>query len=126
MLPNNEKTFNIMENDANSYILCGHTHIQEKIEHNGKIVLNAGAVGVSLHGKGKAQFMILQGTEEHWNYEFVSLDYDVERVVEDLHSSGLSEKAPAWCRVSENLLRTGEISHGTVLAKAMSLCVEKY
>lgn len=27
--------------------------------------------------------------------------------------------------MSENLLRTGEISHGTVLAKAMSLCAQK-
>lgn len=125
LLPNNEKTLAIMENNISSYILCGHTHVQGKIQHNGKVVLNAGAVGVSLHGKGKAQFMILQGTGEEWNYEFISLDYDVEKVIEDLKASGLRDKAPAWCKVSENLLRTGEISHGTVLARAMELCREK-
>ncbi|MDE5931735.1 MAG: hypothetical protein K2H40_04535 [Lachnospiraceae bacterium] len=38
----------------------------------------------------------------------------------------LSEKAPCWCKVSEKLLRTGEISHGTVLAKAMALCKDKF
>lgn len=122
LLPNNEKTLAIMEENVSSYILCGHSHVQGKIEHNGKIVLNTGAVGVSLHGDGKAQFMILEGSEQKWNYEFISLEYDVEKVVEDLYISGLMQKAPAWCKVSANLLRTGETSHGTVLAKAMELC----
>ena len=122
MLPNNEKTLAIMEENTSSYILCGHSHVQGKIEHNGKLVLNAGAVGVSLHGDGKAQFMILEGSEQKWNYEFISLEYDVEKVIEDLYISGLMQKAPAWCKVSANLLRTGETSHGTVLAKAMELC----
>lgn len=126
LLPNNEKTFFLMEQDRNSYILCGHTHIQEKIEHNGKLVLNAGSVGVSLHGDGKAQFMIMNGNAETWEYEFISLEYDVEKVIEDLHASGLSEKAPCWCRVTEHLLRKGEVSHGEVLARAMMLCNEKY
>lgn len=126
LLPNDEKTVAIMEKNNTSYILCGHTHIQGKIEHEGKILLNAGAVGVSLHGNGNAQFLILQGAQDAWEYEFVSLEYDVETVIKDLHSSGLSEKAPAWCKVSGNLLRTGEISHGTVLAKAMAICWEKY
>ena len=66
--------------------------------------------------------MILEGSEQKWNYEFISLEYDVEKVIEDLYISGLVKKAPAWCKVSEHLLRTGEISHGTVLAKAMELC----
>lgn len=122
LLPNNEKTLAMMEENTASYILCGHSHVQGEIEHKGKRVLNAGAVGVSLHGDGKAQFMILEGSEQKWNYEFISLEYDVEKVIEDLHISGLMQKAPAWCKVSEHLLRTGEISHGTVLAKAMELC----
>lgn len=71
---------------------------------------------------GKAQFMILEGSEQKWNYEFISLEYDVEKVIEDLCTSGLMQKVPAWCKVSTNLLRTGETSHGTVLAKAMELC----
>lgn len=126
LLPNSEKTISILENNNTSYILCGHTHIQGKFEHNGKVVLNAGAVGVSLHSKGKAQFMILESVQGAWIEEFVSLDYDVQTVIDHLYSSGLIQKAPAWCKVSEHLLRTGEISHGAVLEKAMSLCNEKY
>ncbi len=125
LLPDCENTFSIMEEDDNSYILCGHTHIQGEISHNGKTVLNAGAVGVSLHGEGKAQFMILTGMQGSWTHEFVSLDYDVDKVIEELRESGLYEKAPCWCKVTEHLLRTGEVSHGTVLSRAMTLCKEE-
>ena len=70
--------------------------------------------------------MILCGLQGSWDYEFVSLEYDIENVIADLHSSGLSRKAPYWCKVSENLLRTGELSHGTVLKRAMTLCKDKF
>ena len=125
LLPDKQKTYEIMERDNNTIILCGHTHLQGLIEHDGKMVLNPGAVGVSLHSDGKSQFMILTGTEGTWEHEFISLDYDVEQVIADLKTSGLSVQAPSWCKVSEHLLRTGEISHGTVLAKAMALCKEE-
>jgi hypothetical protein len=122
LLPNNNRTFEIMEEVNTSIILCGHTHIQNKIEYKGKIVLNAGAVGVPLHSDGKSQFMILHESDNEWKEEFVSLDYDVEKVIEELHASGLDKHAPCWCRVTEHLLRKGKISHGTVLTKAMLLC----
>lgn len=126
MIPDNENTFSIIDNNKADYILCGHTHIQGVIEHNGKVVWNPGSVGVSLHSKGKTQFLILSSTENFtWKSEFISLDYDVEKVIDDLHVSGLYDNAPSWCTVSEHLLRTGEISHGSVLARAMFLCQEK-
>ncbi len=126
LLPDNENTFSIMDNNKADYILCGHTHIQGVITHNQKVVWNAGSVGVPLHSNGKAQFLILSSTEDFtWKSEFISLDYNVEKVIDDLHSSGLYNKAPGWSAVSEYLLRTGEISHGSVLARAMFLCREK-
>ena len=78
--------------------------------------------GLSVNGKGKAQFLILKGESSKWRSEFVSLDYDVEQVIKELHRSGLYEKAPGWCSVTEHLLRTGETPHGSVLGRAMSLC----
>lgn len=125
MMGHDARTHEIMENHTESYILCGHTHVQRKIEHNGKVVLNPGSVGVPMYGKGKTQFLILQRRENKWYYEFISLDYDVNKVIKDLYDSGLVQKAPVWCKVSEHLLKTGEISHGTVLARAMALCEEK-
>lgn len=126
LLPDNKNTLLLMESEPNDYILCGHTHRQKEIEHNGKVVLDTGSVGIPIHSQGKAQFMILRGEHGLWAHEFVSLEYDREEVIEDLHRSGLSERAPYWCKVSEHLLRTGEISHGSALERAMRICQNKY
>ena len=125
LLPNDDKTIEIMESVDTSIILCGHTHIQNKIEYKGKIILNSGAVGVPLHSNGKSQFLILHEIDNIWKEEFVSLEYDVEKVIADIHTSGLDKYAPYWCKVTENLLLNGNISHGTVLAKAMTLCKDE-
>lgn len=125
LLPNNDKTFEIMEAIDTSIILCAHTHIQNKIENRGKTVLNPGSVGVPLNSSGKSQFMILREKDKQWKEEFVGLEYDVEKVIAGLYTSGLDKHAPYWCLVTENLLRDGKISHGTVLARAMSLCNEE-
>lgn len=122
LLADDARTYEIMDSVASSIILCGHTHTQNKIEHKEKMVLNAGSVGIPLHSNGKAQFLILHGTDKKWIPEFISLDYDVNRVIDEIHESKLDEHAPCWCRVTENLLRKGELSHDIVLKKAMSLC----
>lgn len=126
LLADNENTFRIMDESETDYIICGHTHIQGIIKHNNKVIFNPGAVGVPLFSKGKAQFLIMHPTEKSaWESEFISIDYDVSKVIKDLYSSGLYDKAPYWCIVSENLLRAGEISHGEVLGRAMELCREE-
>lgn len=126
MLPDDENTFLIMENNSGDLILCGHTHIQGRIERGGKTVLNPGSAGVPLRSNCKAQFMILSGERGIWDYEFISLGYDTKAVINDLHFSGLSKKAPYWCKVTENLLKTGEMSHGEVLARVVALCEDRF
>ena len=120
--PDKENTYKIMEQEKNSLILCGHTHRRGKIEHAGKMVLNAGSVGISLDGDSKAQFLILHGEESGWSHEFISVDYDREKVISELYVSGLTTLAPYWCKITEALLRKGTVSHGSVLSKAMELC----
>lgn len=89
------------------------------------MVLNPGSVGVPLNSGGKSQFMILHEKDKQWKEEFISLAFDIENVIKDLHTSGLNKHAPYWSVVTENLLRNGKISHGTVLVRAMSLCNEE-
>lgn len=122
LVPGSEATYEAMCNDSSAYILCGHTHRQMEIEHARKKVLNGGSVGVPLDSGGKAQFVILQGRENGWQHEFVSLSYDTEEVIAQLYESGLTESAPCWCRVTEQVLRGGKVSHSTVLTRAMALC----
>lgn len=123
LLPGDSRTYEIMASTNSDVILCGHTHIQNKIEHCGKIVLNPGSVGVPLNSDGKAQFLILHGKNQAWAEEFISLEYNVSQAIEELRESGLDKYAPYWCRVTANLLRRGTPSHNTVLIRAMALCV---
>ncbi len=125
MLPDDDKTNRIIDQCICKYILCGHTHLQGAITHGGKVVLNPGAVGVPLHSGGKAQFMILHQDMEEWTHVFISLDYDKEEIINEMQESGLEKVAPYWTQVTKHLILTGEVSHGTVLARAMNLCVEE-
>lgn len=122
MLPANDKTNQTIDECACKYILFSHTHIQEVINRGNKIALTPGAVGMSLHSGGKAQFVILQQEAQEWTHKFISIDYDKEKIVKEMQESGLEKEAPYWTQITKHLILTGEVSHGTVLAKAMKLC----
>ncbi|MCM1182431.1 MAG: metallophosphatase family protein [Roseburia sp.] len=109
------------------YILCGHTHRVTDAREHGKVVWNPGSVGLPLDGSGRAQCMILHADTDAscWSGEFVALDYDIERVVNEMKAEGLYRLAPYWARVTESLLRGGTVSHGTVLARAMAICEQE-
>lgn len=125
LLPNDVRTINIMNSVNTSVILCGHTHRQQKIVHNEKRILNPGSVGMPLGSEGKTQFLILHGNDGIWSEEFVSLSYDVDRVIYDMHEVKLYEHAPYWSLITEHTLRLGHVSHGIVLSRAMQLCKEE-
>lgn len=125
LLPDDARTIDIMNSVNSSAILCGHTHIQRKIVHNEKCVLNPGAVGMPLFSEGKTQFLILHGNDGMWSEEFISLGYDVDRVINDMHEVKLDEHAPYWSLITEYILRKGHVSHGKILSRAMELCKEE-
>lgn len=124
LLPQNERTNAVMDNANTDVIICGHTHIQGKILHNGRCVLNPGSVGVSFLSGGKAQFLFLCGEEGRWKEEFVSLDYDREKVLCQMQEERLYEHAPHWSHITEKIIRGEAITHGSVLNRAMALCRE--
>lgn len=125
LLPDQENTCEVMERSGTRLILCGHTHIQRRFEYNGKTVINPGAVGVPLHGCGKAQFLILRGNGTEWKEEFASLTYDVEKEIRNLYRAELDKRAPYWCRVTIRLLRTGKYGQARILNRAMECCREE-
>lgn len=118
---NTDNSYVLFDDTEESIILCGHTHIRNEIVREGRVLLNPGSVGVPLKSHGISQFLIMSGEHGKWEYEFVNLSYDIECVIKELHEENLYTKAPCWTRVTENLLRYGDISHGTVLSRAMQL-----
>lgn len=125
LLPDNERTIEVMRSVSTSIILCGHTHVQRKIVYNEKCVLNPGSVGVSLFCDGKTQFLILHGNGDKWSEEFVSLNYDVDKVIKDMQEVKLYEHAPYWSMITENILRGSNTTHGEILSRVMELCREE-
>jgi hypothetical protein len=55
----------------------------------------------------------------------MSLEYDIDRVIRDMHEVKLYEHAPYWSKITEHILRGGNTSHVTVLLRAMELCREE-
>jgi predicted phosphodiesterase len=124
MLPEDDRTIEVMNSVKTFIILCGHTHVQRKIVHYDKCVLNPGAVGMSLFAEGKTQFLILHGNDGKWSEEFINLQYDVDTVIKEMHEVKLDEHAPYWSLVTENILRGCNTSHGKLLSRTMELCRE--
>lgn len=122
LLPNDDKTMVILDKVESPIILCGHTHRQGKIIHKGKYVFNPGSVGIPITGEGKTQFLILHGNNGIWDEEFLSLEYDVDKVIKELYEVKLDVHAPYWSLTTEYILRNGNMSHATVLNRAMELC----
>ncbi len=122
LLAGDAESLEVLARSKTPLVLCGHTHVQGRIEHSGRTALNPGAVGVPLFSGGKAQFLLLHGGAGRWEEEFVSLKYDVERAIEELYEEGLQEHAPWWTAITVSLLRGKDVPHGRVLARAMELC----
>lgn len=122
-----ERTREVMEGAETSVILCGHSHLQFAYRHQGTVLMNPGSVGLSHQAGGLSQFMILHGEQGSWREEFVSLDYDRMQARMELRESGLAERAPYWCRITERQLE-GDllgICHGDALKRVMELCHEE-
>ncbi len=113
-----KKSDEYMEQAASQIILCGHTHIQGVQQQRGKFLFNPGSVGLGYLDGSKAQMLLLSSNNWGWDYEFVNLNYDVERVFAEMQESGLWELAPSWCRVTRHFLLTGEITHTKVIKSA--------
>ena len=122
ILLSDDETFKkVIDQCSEKYIVCGHTHSQGLVFDGEKKIINAGAVGVPLKSPQKTQYLILESDGKEWNISFQSLEYDISSVIEDMHESGLWDMSPYWCKITEHLLYTGEISHGTVLNHVMRL-----
>ena len=109
------------------YIVCGHTHKDMDIEEYSKVVWNPGSVGLSLteNGIAKTYLMILHSNDCEWKSEFISLEYDVRRTIQEMREKGLYEIAPYWTLGTERILTGGMFSLGKMLGKAMELCQQE-
>lgn len=90
------------------FLFGGHSHFQEVYVEKGKTYVNPGSLGFAMDGIGRrAQFALLQGTEEGWRVEFYSLAYDVDAFLADFKISGVSEMGMTLSKAIQKSLLTG-------------------
>ena len=87
-------------------MLCGHSHIPFVYRNGGKMIVNPGALGMPVNGQNRAQFaeVIFDG---EWRAEIISVEYDIEKEVEEFAESGLLEKSGFWGKGIIGTLRDG-------------------
>lgn len=90
------------------YLLGGHTHHQEAFTLFGKEYINPGSLGLAIDEKGgQAQFAILEGNKEGWNYEFISIPYDLEGMLQSFAEAGVDEYGLVLNRAVKKTMSTG-------------------
>ena len=105
------------------YMICAHTHFPGEYTYKGKRYFNSGCVGISIADAGFAQCMILKDAtvdgEVVWQPEFLRIPYDNQKVVDDIISCGLLDKAPWFINSNIQILLTGE-DHAAELVELAS------
>ena len=111
-----------------SYLLCAHTHFPGEYIHHGKHYFNSGCVGISIGDPGYAQCMILhdvpEGDKYSWKPEFLRIPYDNQKVVRDIISCGLLEKAHWFINSNIQILLTGIDNSADMVELAVRLSKE--
>ena len=107
-------------------ILCGHRHIQGQMDYNGKTYINPGSVGISLYANSTAQFALLNDSEGFWQIDYISLEYDINQVIQEIHEEKLDQLAPCWTAMTIRILKGSLLSHAAGLSRAMEITSEKY
>jgi len=111
MLVGQDNTKTWLDTVDTDYLLCAHTHYPGEMEYHGKHYYNSGCVGIAINDCGFAQCMILEDVTHNgkteWKATFLKISYDNKKVVDDIRSSGLLDKAPWFINSNIQILLTG-------------------
>ena len=77
------------ESGGRALFLCGHTHMQQLSERNGKVFCNPGSVGQPRDGDPKAAFAVLY---ENGKIELRRTAYDIDRIADATEAAGFERR----------------------------------
>jgi len=104
--------------------VCGHTHIPWKVERDGRLALNPGAVSGSRNGEVGAQYALLTWHNDHWQVRHLTVPYDLERIRTAYRESGLLEEGGAWAQADVLCIETGQDVFEDFASYAFGLAAE--
>lgn len=102
-----DDTNKVLENIDCDYLFCGHTHEAFTYNYKGKILVNCGSVGMPNNNQTKSQFVEIEFINDDWQINLVSVDYNIDKIVEAFAESGVYEKYHYWAKSCVKCLKTG-------------------
>lgn len=105
-------------------LVCGHTHIPWKQEHNGKLAFNPGAVCNPLDGDTRAQYALLTWQGGRWQVEHRAVAYNLDRIRAAFRESGLLAEGGAFARACLLGIETGQNVTGRFVSHVNELAAE--
>jgi len=109
---------------AEPVLVCGHTHIPWKQEHDGRLAFNPGAVGGPLNGDVRAQYALLTWQDDHWQVEHQAVPYDLDRIRAAFRESGLLAEGGAFAQACLLAIETGQNVAGHFVSYVYGLAAE--
>ncbi len=98
----------VMRELPTEYLLGGHSHHQEAFVRHGKMYINPGSLGLAIDFVGgRAEFAVLEGDEDGWRPQLISIPYDLQGFLRTFTESGLDEYGLILNRAVKKTLRTG-------------------
>ena len=117
-----------LERIPQKYMICAHTHHPGEFSYSGKHYFNPGCVGIAIDDAGFAECMILRDEivngEVIWKPEFLRIPYDNQKVVDDIKTSGLMDKAHWFINSNIQILLTGTDNAAAMVELASQLSSE--
>jgi putative phosphoesterase len=105
-------------------LVCGHTHIPWKVERDGRLALNPGAVSGPRNGEVGAQYALLTWGKRHWQVRHLTVPYDLERIRAAYRERGLLEEGGAWAQAEVLSVETGQDVFEDFVSYAFRLAAE--
>lgn len=114
-------------------LVKGHNHRHFSLWHRGKRIICAGSVGNPIWRRTRpgpfvvtclaktAQMTLLHLQEGRWIPEYICLPYDWQETLENLETSGLTNRAPVWAALLRHNVLTGCDPFGVVAERATAL-----
>jgi hypothetical protein len=97
-----------LANTLEPVLVCGHSHLPWKLERDGKLALNPGAVCGALNGDTRAQYAILTWQHRRWQAEHRAARYDLGQIRAAFRDSGLLEEGGPLARAFLLSIETGQ------------------
>lgn len=105
-------------------LVCGHTHLPWQRQYNGKLALNPGAVGGSLNGDTRVQYMLLIWNGDRWEAHPRAVVYDLDKIRSAFRQTGLLEASGAFGRAFLRSIESGRNYSRTLLNHAYRLAAQ--